>query len=449
MPAQPQIPAWARELGATPEGLAAFRNRRRRGGMIGAPGGVRPAPAPLPGPLPPMPGGGGPVPGGGGGMPVGGGAGSVTAPSRPPSDAMIQSGIDSGAMSVKDAVAALDARKAGVAMPPPVKPPMPTKPDGTVTPPTWDPTGGKGTGAPTLPPNPDDGTVTPPIWVDPTGQKPTGGGVEAPAPELPPVMTPPPAPPPERMAAFDFSPFEGQANYHQDPRFQQGWDQVFSALGGMDPETRARAEEAMAGMGQIEAGGARGMNAWIQAINRARGFEDQDPAATEAGTLPPGTNPPPPGAGGTTPLPGSGEQPVDLSGAEATYDEIIGQGGNPIFNPRFSGGSLGKGGFHHQGPRQGRQDMAALEAAGLGGRRNPMLAPPPEAMAEALGEAGMRRGGRRPRPGTNPRPTLPNERGQGRPRRRGGPVAVIPDESRQVPPRRRPQGPRNPRAGGY
>lgn len=448
MPAQPQIPAWARELGATPEGLAAFRNRRRRGGMIGAPGGVRPAPAPLPGPLPPMPGGGGPIPGGGGGMPVGGGAGSVTAPSRPPSDAMIQSGIDSGAMSVKDAVAALDARKAGVAMPPPVKPPMPTKPDGTVTPPTWDPTGGKGTGAPTLPPNPDDGTVTPPIWVDPTGQKPTGGGVEAPAPELPPVMTPPPAPPPERMAAFDFSPFEGQANYHQDPRFQQGWDQVFSALGGMDPETRARAEEAMAGMGQIEAGGARGMNAWIQAINRARGFEDQDPAATEAGTMPTGTN------------------PRDVP---------------PLGTTEKTGGVLGSSSL-----AGGMADVPATLAG-----TNPMLAPPPEAMAEALGEAGIRRGGRRPRPGTNPRPTLPNESGQRPGRgRRGEPYfdklremgasradiqnaranttkgqrksilgtlnslnggkALVADESRQVPPRRRaPTGTKNPRSGGY
>lgn len=363
-------------------------------------------------------------------------------------------------MSVKDAVAALDARKAGLAMPPPVKPPMPTKPtDGTVTPPIFDPTGGKGTGAPTLPgggtqtppimappttkppmpgdidPNSQDteaGTVTPPIYPGPTGPPgaPPGGGAAgggAGGPALPPVM--PPAP--ERMAAFDFSPFEGKAGYHEDPAFQKGWDNVFSALGGMDPETRARAEEAMAGMGPIEAGGARGMNAWIQAINKARGFEDQDPAATEAGTLPPGTNPPPPVAGTSA-------------------------------------------------------ETSGMTAAGT----NPLLAPPPEAMAAALGEAGMQRGGRRPRPGTNPRPTLPNESGQRPGRgRRGDPYfdklremgasradiqsarasttpgqrksilnslnslnggkAVVADESRQWQPRKRAPNPRNPRAGGY
>lgn len=460
MPAQ-QIPSWARELGVTPEGLQAFRRRRRFGGQRPMlPGGAGPQPSPMPGTNPriPPPIGGGPAGGGPLGGPAAGGGvpGSTGAPILPQrlSDSQIQGGIDSGSMSVTDAVKALDARKVG-APAPPIKPPVAGDP--TQTPPIVDPdmlekpaqqggpitqtppifvppTDGTKppviTGAPTLPPvlpKPDDGTITPPIYPGPTGPPgvPPGGGAAgggAGGPNLP--------PPAQRMAAFDFSPYAGQENYHTSAGFQQEWEDTFAALNGLDPETRARAEasyQELAGAG-IRPGEGRGINAWRTAINRAQGFEDEPMTPT-------GTNPPPPDLGTS----------ADTGGIFA-----YGQGGsmsgtNPRTVPPLSGGM--------------RSDAEALAAAAGGMAPNPMLSPPPEAMAAALGEAGMRRGGR-PRPGTKPRPTLPNESGQAKPRyprlaareaRRGrqGPSATVADESGQVPPRRRPQGPRNPRAGGY
>lgn len=296
---------------------------------------------------------------------------------------------------------------------------------------------------------PTDPNQTPPIWNQPGD----------------PTTNRPPAPGGGPLGAFDFGSLKGSENAYKDPRFQQGWRDTMQALRGLDPEAQERARamfKEISGAEGFRATEGRGMNAWREAINRARGLgggtpppgsPDADPntmsrgvaadtsgitamggtrlsdrqiqAGLDGGTLPladavsmldarrrPQFEGGPiseedrrrseaNGMGGRRPaslagMPSSGEQPIDRSRAEATYDEIIEQGGNPIFNPRASGGSFGKGGFQLHGPRQ---------------RRNPVLAPPREAMAEALGGAGMRRGGR-PRPGINPRPTIPNEGGQ-------------------------------------
>lgn len=405
MPAMPQLPSWALALGATPEGLAAYRRRAA----------LQPA-------------------------------NNFGAPTSPPifADPTMKPDLGTDPSGL-----------------PPIDPPIfsDQKPDdGTVTPPIFvDPTGSKPpiSGPPIKPT--DDGTVTPPIFPGPTGPPaaPPGGGATgggAGGPSLPPVV--PPAPPAaSRMAAFDFTPFQGKANYHQDAGFQKAWQDTFSALDGLDPETRARAEAAyqeLAGAG-ITPGEGRGINAWRTAINRAMGFEDEPTAP------PTGTNPPPPGAGvsadttGITannqggPLSDVALQAGIDSGKLSTRDAVAALDARkrpPIgTNPR---------GVPPMKPTTGPGIQGGAAVGGGAGRLiGPMFEPDAQTMRETL--SGMRRGGSRTPP--NPRPTLPNESGQARPRRGGrtlnGGKAVVADESRQWQPRRRAPGNPNPRAGGY
>lgn len=422
MPAMPQLPSWALALGATPEGLAAYRRRAT----------LQPASR----------------------------FGAPTAPSTFADPTMKPD---------------FEADPSGL---PPIDPPIfsDQKPDdGTVTPPIYvDPTGQK---PPMVDPTgqkpTDDGTITPPIYPGPTGPPGAppgggaagGGGVGIPVPPMPPTVTPAPA---QRMAAFDFTPFQGKANYHQDAGFQQGWQDTFAALNAMDPETRARAEAAYEEIaaGGLTPGQGRGINAWRTAINRARGFEDEPTAP------PTGTNPPPPGAGvsmdttGITansqggPLSDVALQAGIDSGKLSTRDAVAALdarkrppiGTNPRGVPPIT--LENPGGAFANRPQltaeQKRRQAPKLPPPPSGFQLlGPMVDPNAGAMREVLG--GMRRGGSRTPP--NPRPTLPNESGQARPRRGGrtlnGGKAVVADESRQWQPRRRAPGNPNPRAGGY
>lgn len=86
-----------------------------------------------------------------------------------------------------------------------------------------------------------------------------------------------PSPGPQPLGAFDFSPFENMANYHETPEFQAGWDETFKAVGALSPEQRAQFDELYAQQIEgVQAGGGRGINVMRDAYNQVIGASPTD-----------------------------------------------------------------------------------------------------------------------------------------------------------------------------
>lgn len=269
----------------------------------------------------------------------------------------------------------------------------PVKPGGGVanTPPIWQ--GPTPQGPPIFngaPVKPGQGPVPqgPPIYAPPDGGAAGGGGVgvgvDAPI-TPPPVYNLPQGPQP--IAAFDFSPFQGQAGYHQNPQFMQAWDDTFNAVGTLSPEQRAQFDELYAKMAQgATPGGGTGINLMRDAYNQVIGGA---PADTGARPNPPVMTEQYEGVpvlqtGGGGQIVPEGWSPSGGVGG-ATMDSRFGPGANP--RPTL--------------PNEGS----------FAPRRYPRL------------EAREKRRANRPKPQEtpqappNPRPTLPNEGRYGAPRR--------------------------------
>lgn len=199
-------------------------------------------------------------------------------------------------------------------------------------------------------------------------------------PQLPPPMYKP-------LGAFEFSGYD-KPNYHQDPAFQQGWADTMSAIGGLDPETRKRFEEALAAADPVKPGIGRGIELLRNTYNSVIGGPAQDGGMTQT---PPIIDPSQLPTQDMESVPGGMVADVPASFAQngmyQAPDMVSTQTGAPVGAPAVA----------PQGVPNGRPPVVGMPSTGLQGR--------PAGRRGGKGRGKARRVER-------PRPTLPNEGGQ-------------------------------------